>query len=129
MIVVLFFLSSLCVGNAQAANNSPCEKALLSLMWEDINNAIAKQYDFGVSIWNEKIVQLQMQNGLTFQITIQGDVYVGAHNTFGTDTITFEREIDGLKLVSYKHTPSKDKQEILDWYFKHSAQPKPKQAK
>jgi hypothetical protein len=123
IIVVLFLLYPLLAGNVQATNETQCEKALLSLMWEDINKAIAEQYDFEVSIWNKKILHLEMLNGLTFRITIQGDVYVGAHNTFGTDTMTFERGIEGLKLLDYKQKPLKNKQEILDWYFKHSAQP------
>jgi hypothetical protein len=122
-IIVLLPLLLLFVTNVEAANKSKYEKAILSLMWDDIYKAINEHYDFEVSIWNEKILNLDMQNGLTFKITIQGDVYVGAHNTFGTYTLTFERGIEGLKLLEYKHIPSKDEKEILDWYFKKSVQP------
>lgn len=104
-----------------ASNQSTCEDALLSLMWEDIRKATVEHYDLNdVQYWNEKVLELKITNGLSFEITIQLDAFVGAHNTIGTDTLKFVREVpDGLKLVSYKHTPSKEKKEILEWYFKN----------
>nr|WP_275955877.1 DUF3888 domain-containing protein [Oceanobacillus polygoni] len=104
-----------------ASKQSTLEDALLSLMWEDVRKATVEHYDLNdVQYWNEKVLELKMTNGLSFEITIQLDAFVGAHNTIGTDTLKFVREIpDGLKLVSYKHTPSKEKKEILEWYFKN----------
>lgn len=105
-----------------SSNQSTCEDALLSLMWEDIQKAIVEHhYDIkDIQSSDEKVLDLKMTNGLSFEITIQLDAFVDAHNTIGTDTLKFVREAnDGLKLVSYKHTPSKEKKEILEWYFKN----------
>lgn len=106
------------VPTADALDQSECEKALTSLMFDDIYKAVNKNYDFkGVEFENEKVLDLKMTNGLTFDITIQISTFVGAHNTIGTDTLRFKREINGLELVSYDHKPSEDKDKILKWYF------------
>lgn len=105
-----------------ASNRSNCENALLSLMWEDIRKAVNEyHHDIeGVQFFNEKILDIKMKNALDFEITIQLEAFVGAHNTIGTDTLKFIREAPaGLKLVSYKHNPSKDKKEILEWFNKN----------
>jgi Protein of unknown function (DUF3888) len=103
------------------ASNQTYEKALLSLMWEDIDKAVVEYYDIkDVQSSDEKILDLKMKNALDFEITIQLNAFIGAHNTIGTDTLTFVRESPNkLKLVKYKHTPTKEKEEILDWYFKN----------
>ncbi|OZU87590.1 hypothetical protein CIL03_15995 [Virgibacillus indicus] len=108
---------------AIASNQSTYEDALLSLMWEDIRKAVVEYYDIkDVQSSNEKILDLEMKNALDFEITIQLDAFIGAHNTIGTDKLKFVREApDGLKLVSYKHTPSKYKKEILERYFKNQS--------
>ncbi|MGP4064038.1 DUF3888 domain-containing protein [Oceanobacillus sp. M65] len=70
----------------------------------------------------KKIVDLKTKNALDFEITIQLDAFIGAHNTIGTDTLTFETEAPNkLKLVNYKHTPTKEKKEILEWYLKNQS--------
>lgn len=108
----------------EASTQSTCEKALISLMWEDINKAVNKNYNFeGVQVWNERIISLKMTGGLTFETSVQIDTFIGAHNTIGTDTLILTRELNGLKLISYKPTPSKHKNEILEWYLMKSAQP------
>lgn len=122
VLVIFSTLYLMFSSSAVASNESTCEKALLSLMWEDIYNAVEEHYNIegGVQSWNKKVLDLKMTNGLTFEITIQLDAFVGAHNTIGTDILKFVREgPEGLKLVSYKHTPSKHKKEILEWYLKN----------
>src|SRR5690606_13376716 len=112
------------VPTVEAYNKSECEKALTSLMFDDIYKAVNENYDIkDVQFENEKILDLKMSSGLTFYITVQISTFIGAHNTIGTDTLQFKREIDGLKLVSYDHKPSKDKDEILKWYLNKSSQP------
>ncbi|MGM7682791.1 DUF3888 domain-containing protein [Cytobacillus sp. Hm23] len=108
----------------EASDQSECEKALLSLMFEDIYKAVNENYEFeGVQFENWKITDLKMTNGLTFDITVQISTFIGAHNTIGTDTLKFKREIDGLQLVSFDHIPSEHKDEILEWYFNISTHP------
>lgn len=94
-----------------ASDQSAYEKALLSLLWEDIDRAVVEYYDIkDVQYFDEKILDLKMKNTLDFEITIQLAAFIGAHNTIGTDTLTFVQEApDKLKLVHYKHTPSKEK--------------------
>lgn len=118
VLVILSILFLTFSTHAFALNQSSCEKALLSLMWEDIYKAIDDHYDIeGVQSWKTKVLDLKMTNGLSFEITLQLDTFVGAHNTIGTDKLKFVKEVpDGIKLVSYKHTPSKHKNEILKWY-------------
>lgn len=106
------------------ANKSECEKALISLMFDDSYKAVNENHNIKeVEFKNEKILYLKMTSGLTFDVTIQISTFIGAHNTIGTDTLQFKRDIDGLKLVSYVHKPSEDKDEILKWYFNNSFQP------
>lgn len=122
VIFTTLFFSLMVSTTTIASNQSTCEDALLSLMWEDIQKAIVEHhYDIkDIQAFDEKVLDLKMKNGLSFEITIQLNVFVGAHNTIGTDTLKFVREVpDGLKLVSYKHIPSKEKKEILEWYFKN----------
>jgi hypothetical protein len=101
-----------------ATNQTTCEKAFLSLMWEEIHQAIDEYYDIeGVQAWKMKVLDLKMTNGLSFEAIIQLETFVGAHNTIGTDKLKFIKEVpDGIKLVSYKHTPSKHKDEVLKWF-------------
>ncbi|WP_188455738.1 hypothetical protein [Virgibacillus oceani] len=41
---------------ALASNQSTYEKALLSLMWDDIYKAVDEHYDIkGIQTWNEKV--------------------------------------------------------------------------
>jgi hypothetical protein len=103
---------------ALAINQTTCEKAFLSLMWEEIHQAMNEYYDIdGVQAWKMKILDLKMTNGLSFEVIIQLETFIGAHNTIGTDKLKFIKEApDGIKLVSYNHTPSKLKDEILKWY-------------
>ncbi|WP_163539581.1 DUF3888 domain-containing protein [Gracilibacillus sp. YIM 98692] len=126
--VLIIFLSLFLMFStpAFASNQSNYEKALLSLMWEEIYRAVDEYYLnneglTGVQTWNKKVLDLKMTDGLSFEITIQLDAFVGAHNTIGTDTLKFTREIDGLKLVNYNHTPSKHKEEILEWYLREQS--------
>lgn len=73
-----------------ASNQSTCEDALLSLMWEYIRKAIVEHYDIkDVQSSDEKVLDLKMKNGLSFEITIQLDAFITAHNTIGTDTLKF----------------------------------------
>ncbi len=106
-----------------ASNQSDFEKALLSLMWEDIDKAVDNYYDIEdvhVQYYDQKVIDLKMKNALDFEITIQLNAFIGAHNTIGTDTLTFvTEEPNKLKLVNYKHTPTKEKKEILEWYLKN----------
>lgn len=104
-----------------ASNQSNCENALISLMWEDIHKAVNEYYyDIeGVQFTDEKILNIKMKNALDFEITIKIDTFIGAHNTIGTDTLKFVQEELKLNLVSYKHNPSKDKKEILEWFNKN----------
>jgi hypothetical protein len=103
---------------ASAINQTTCEKAFLSLMWEEIHQAMDEYYDIdGVQAWKMKVLDLKMTNGLSFEAIIQLETFIGAHNTIGTDKLKFIKEVpDGIKLVSYNHTPSKHKDEILKWY-------------
>src|SRR5690625_4260612 len=101
------FLSLMFSTPTIASNLPACEDALLSLMWEDVQKAIVEHhYDIkDIQSSDGKVLELKMTNGLSFEITIQIDTFVGAHNTIGTDTLKFVREVpDGLKLISYKHT-------------------------
>lgn len=108
----------------EAADQSEYEKALLSLMFEDIYKAVNESYDFeGIQFEKKKIMDLKMTNGLTFDITVQISTFIGAHHTIGTDTLRFKREIGALKLVNYNHSPSEHKEKILEWYFNKSTQP------
>ncbi|WP_405100158.1 DUF3888 domain-containing protein [Oceanobacillus sp. FSL H7-0719] len=116
------FLTFMIAVPSSASNQTACESALLSLMWDDIQAALTAHHSEikDIQSFDEKVVELKMTNGLSFEITIQLDAFVGAHNTIGTDTLKFIREVpDGLKLVSYKHKPTKKKKEILEWYFKN----------
>jgi hypothetical protein len=103
---------------ASAINQTTCEKAFLSLMWEEIHQAMDEYYDIdGVQAWKMKVLDIKMTNGLSFEAIIQLETFIGAHNTIGTDKLKFIKEVpDGIKLVSYNHTPSKHKDEILKLY-------------
>lgn len=116
--------------NAEAATQSnkedqfPYEKALLSLMFEDIYKAVNENYDFeGVQFYRGKVLYLKMEGGLSFVITIQIETFIGAHNDIGTDTLTFKRDVNGLKLTDYKHVASPQQKQNLEWYFNKSANP------
>ena len=131
-IVSLTLLLLLLFGtNAEAATQSakehqlPYEKALLSLMFEDIYKAVKENYDFeGVQFYRGKVLYLKMEGGLSFVITIQIETFIGAHNDIGTDTLTFKRDINnGLKLTNYKHTVSPQQKQNLEWFFNRSANP------
>ncbi|MBD8068773.1 DUF3888 domain-containing protein [Bacillus sp. PS06] len=118
--LILFIAGSSAAAASQSTNEdqSPFEKALVSLMFEDIYKAVEENYEFdGVQSWQHKVVNLKMKNDIEFVITIQIETFIGAHNIIGTDYLTFKRDDDGLQLINYKHVPSKDKKEILEWYF------------
>jgi hypothetical protein len=118
VIVILSILFLMSSTPALATNQTTCEKAFLSLMWEEIHHAIDEYYDIeGVQAWKMDVLDLKMTNGLSFEAIIQLETFVGAHNTIGTDKLKFIKEVpDGIKLVSFKHTPSKHKDEVLKWY-------------
>lgn len=127
LVLILLFLFGI---NAEAATQStkkdqlPYEKALLSLMFEDIYKAVEENYDFeGVQFYGGKVLYLKMEGGLSFVITIQIETFIGAHNDIGTDTLTFKRDINGLKLTNYKHSASPQQKQNLDWFFNKSANP------
>jgi hypothetical protein len=116
VILSLLFLTS--STTALATNQATYEKAFLSLMWEEIQQAIDEYYDIeGVQAWKMKVLDLKMTNGLSFEAIIQFETFDGAHNTIGTDKLKLIKEVpDGIKLNSYKHTPSKHKDDVLKWY-------------
>lgn len=124
--VILFSLAffTILVPLAEASEQTECEKALLSMMFDDIYKAVNEHFEYeGVQFTDEKVLDLKVTNGLSFDITIQISTFLGAHNIIGTDTLRFKREVGGIKLVDYRHTLSEYKQEILDWYYKNQLIP------
>jgi len=118
LLLIIFFAPY-----AEADNQTDYEKAMISMMFEEINKSVNENYDFkGVQFTDGKILELKMTDGLSFIITIQISTFIGAHNIIGIDQLKFKRELDGLKLVNYEHTPSEYKEEILRWYFNKTTQ-------
>ncbi|TFB23904.1 DUF3888 domain-containing protein [Filobacillus milosensis] len=124
IIVITVFLLVLFVPIAEASAQTDYEKALISLMFEDIHKTVDEYYGFeGVQFFDEEILELKMTGGLSFDVAVKISTFIGAHNTIGTDTLKFRREVEGLKLISYNHIPSEHKEEILEWYFNRSVHP------
>ncbi|GEL77801.1 DUF3888 domain-containing protein [Tenuibacillus multivorans] len=61
-----------------------------------------------------------MTNHRSFVIIIEIDSFVGAHNTIGTDELKFVRK-DDVQLINYKHTPSPNKEKILEFINRKSS--------
>lgn len=116
--LLLLFLINPVTSKVEATGQSDYEKAVLSLMFDQIYKAVNDNYDIqGVQFEDQKILSLNMTNGLTFDVTIQIQTFIGAHNTIGTDTLRFKRELNGVKLVRYSHHPSPHSDELIKLYM------------
>ncbi|WEG14419.1 DUF3888 domain-containing protein [Pullulanibacillus sp. KACC 23026] len=121
LLLFLFGTNSDAAAQSTMKEPFPFEKVLLSLMFEDIHKAVNENYDFeGVQFYRGRVLYLKMEGGLSFIITIQIETFIGAHNDIGTDTLTFKRDVNGLKLTDYKHAASPQQKQNLEWYFKNS---------
>src|SRR5690625_3434898 len=106
LLLIIFFAPY-----AEADNQTDYEKAMISMMFEEINKSVNENYDFkGVQFTDGKILELKMTDRLSFIITIQISIFIGVHNIIGIDHLIFKLELNELNLINYENTPSEYKE-------------------
>ena len=117
--IILLLLLCMAVFNNVAADDGKnefesCQEIIYGFLYQDINNAVSAFYSQQLSeiiqldTFSYKITDIKNIQGQTYQITVEVQPFVRAHNYIGKDRITFELTPNTKpRLISYKNIENK----------------------
>ncbi|MED4355028.1 DUF3888 domain-containing protein [Schinkia azotoformans] len=77
---------------------------ILSLFTPKINAAVEQYYNERRQYWREKIINIKEIGNYKYEVTIQIETFVGAHDApVGKDTLVFTTNLNDIKLKKYTH--------------------------
>lgn len=77
---------------------------ILSLFTPKINDAVEQYYNERRQYWREKIINIKEIGNYKYELTIQIETFVGAHDApVGKDTLVFTTNLNDIKLKKFTH--------------------------